>query len=112
VKIRVKNSAKEEFQFAENHQVRGRFKVKKEDIFLEPVLKPNVSRFSINFERLFGKILPLYSTYCKKFCQKTSQNLWKSEARWVLRQALIKTDIEFGFIVNEGDHRVYAIWLE
>jgi len=32
--------------------------------------------------------LPLYSTYCKKFCQKTSQNLWKSEARWVLRQAL------------------------
>src|SRR3990167_2668535 len=56
---------------------------------LEPVLKPNVSRFSINFERLFDKILPLYSTYCKKFCQKTSQNLWKSEARWILRQALI-----------------------
>src|SRR3989344_2381368 len=52
---------------------------------LEPVLKPNVSRFSINFERLFGKILPLYSTYCKKFCQKTSQNLWKSEARSSLK---------------------------
>ncbi|OFW81045.1 MAG: hypothetical protein A3D15_02920 [Alphaproteobacteria bacterium RIFCSPHIGHO2_02_FULL_40_34] len=51
-------------------------------------LKPTAPRFSINFERLFGKILPLYLAYCKKFCQKTSQNLWKSEARWVLRQAL------------------------
>ena len=51
----------------------------KRHLRLEPVFKLITARFFRNFERLSGKILLLYLAYRKKFCRKTSQNLWKSE---------------------------------
>ena len=56
---------------------------------LEPILKPNAPRFSTNFGSFFCKIFGCIFDTAAKFCKKIAQNFWKSEARWILRQALV-----------------------